>query len=135
VKDLVLTRTVCYFGRIIRRGSVFKKVSGDWYILTENDGGIVMECPAVKLHFTSVDKDYFVEMYGEEKVRQEKNNDAPITPANSSSDAIFAELEERRHAAAELAGTNSCVDDTRKALLFMKHRLAAQDLQRKYCAH
>ncbi|MCP3685364.1 MAG: hypothetical protein GY861_22160 [bacterium] len=41
-------------------------------------------------------------------------------------------LAERRFADAELAGTNSCVDDERRALLFLKHRKVASDLQRKW---
>lgn len=43
------------------------------------------------------------------------------------------ELEERRYAAAELAGTNSCVDDERLARLFLKHREIAANLQHKWC--
>ena len=43
-----------------------------------------------------------------------------------------AELIERRYADAELAGTNSCIDDYRLALLFLKHRNIAKDLQRRW---
>lgn len=45
---------------------------------------------------------------------------------------ISEELEARRYADAELAGTNSCVDDKRLAKLFLKHRMIAQELQYKY---
>lgn len=45
---------------------------------------------------------------------------------------IIQELHERRHADAELAGTNSCVDDERRALLFLKHRDLARKLQERW---
>ena len=46
--------------------------------------------------------------------------------------AIIKELEDRRNADAELAGTNSCVDNPQLATLFLKHRRVAQELQNKY---
>lgn len=51
-----------------------------------------------------------------------------------SLEAVREEIEERRNAHAELAGTNSCVDDKRLAKLFLKHREIAQDIQHKYIA-
>lgn len=45
---------------------------------------------------------------------------------------IIKELSERRFADAELAGTNSCIDDRRRALLFLKHRHVARKLQEKW---
>ncbi len=49
-QDLILLDDVWYFGRLIRRGATFKQQesSRDWYELWENDGGILMHCPAVK---------------------------------------------------------------------------------------
>lgn len=72
MKDLILLKDVNYFGRIIRRGSTFKKADADWYVLWENSGGIIMHCPAIKLHYTSVDCEYFIEQYGVDAVRQEE---------------------------------------------------------------
>jgi hypothetical protein len=61
--DLVLLQDIDYFGRKIKRGSTFKKADSDWYVLWENNDGIIMHCPAVKLHFTSVNPEYFVKQY------------------------------------------------------------------------
>lgn len=61
--DLILTKDVNFFGRTIRRGSVFKPEGADWYILWENKNGIIMHCPAIKIHFTSIRDEYFVKMY------------------------------------------------------------------------
>jgi hypothetical protein len=65
-QDLILLRNVNYFGRIIRKGSTFKKSdsSNDYYDLWENNGGILMHCPAIKIHFTSVNEKFFVKQYG-----------------------------------------------------------------------
>ncbi len=53
-----------------------------------------------------------------------------------SSDAVLAEvraiLSEYQNAAADFAGTNSCVDDNIKARLYMKYRKIFSDLQLKY---
>ena len=65
-KDLILLKDVKYFGRIIKRGSTFKRLQNDidWYVLWENDNGILMHCPAIKLHFTSsISNEYFVMQY------------------------------------------------------------------------
>ena len=64
-QDLILLKDVFYFGRWIRRGATFKQqvCSRDWYELWENDGGILMHCPAVKIHFTSVSSEFFVKQY------------------------------------------------------------------------
>jgi len=63
--DLVLIRDVDYFGRDIRRGSIFRLVSGtkDMYRLYENKDGIVMECPAIQVHFSSVRASHFQEVF------------------------------------------------------------------------
>jgi len=63
--DLVLIRDVDYFGRDIRRGSIFRLVSGtnDRYRLYENKDGVVMECPAVQVHFSSVHASHFQEVF------------------------------------------------------------------------
>ncbi len=53
-------------------------------------------------------------------------------PLSPKPQGISEELEARRYADAELAGTNSCVDDKRLAKLFLKHRMIAQELQYKY---
>jgi len=63
MQDVILLKDVNYFGRTIRRGSTFKKIDADWYVLWENRDGIVMHCPAVKLHFTSISEDCFVKQY------------------------------------------------------------------------
>jgi hypothetical protein len=47
-------------------------------------------------------------------------------------DKIMKELDERRNADAELAGTSSCHDDFVLVKLFLKHRKIAQDLQNKW---
>jgi hypothetical protein len=65
----------------------------------------------------------------------EDNRSGGERATNSSSDAIFAELKERRYADAELAGVNTCVDESRLSTLLLKHRSIAADLQRKYCTH
>lgn len=62
-KDLILLKDVNFFGRIVKRGSTFKKVDSDWYCLWENDKGILMHCPSIKIHFTSVNEEYFVKQY------------------------------------------------------------------------
>ncbi len=64
-KDYVLVKDVNYFGRVIKRGSTFKQYEGDkdWFRLFEIDNGILMECPGIKLHFTSFNNDYFVRLY------------------------------------------------------------------------
>lgn len=66
MSDLILLKTVNYFGRTIRRGSTFKREESnkDWYTLYENRDGIIMHCPTVRIHFTSVTDSYFVEQYG-----------------------------------------------------------------------
>ena len=46
--------------------------------------------------------------------------------------ALLKELDERRYAHAELAGTNTAVDNPRLVALFRKHRKIAQDLQHKW---
>lgn len=63
MQNLILLQDVDYFGRTIRRGATFKKVDSDWYVLWENNKGIVHHCPTVKLHFTSVSEGYFVKQY------------------------------------------------------------------------
>jgi len=64
-QDLILLKDVCYFGRWIRRGATFKPENGtrDWYVLWENRDGIIMHCPAVRLHYTAVTEEYFVKQY------------------------------------------------------------------------
>lgn len=49
-------------------------------------------------------------------------------------DEIQAELQERRDADAELGGTNSSIDDKRRAELFIQARHVAQQLQEKWIA-
>lgn len=63
LRDLILLKDVLYFGRILKRGSTFKQVSKDWYVLWENKDGIIMHCPAIRLHFTCISEEYFVEQY------------------------------------------------------------------------
>ena len=63
MQDLILVKDINYFGRTIKRGSTFKKDDSDWYVLWENNNGIIMHCPAIQLHFTSVNSDYFVIQY------------------------------------------------------------------------
>lgn len=64
-QDLILLKDVCYFGRWIRRGATFKPEANtrDWFVLWENRCGIIMHCPAVRLHFTAVTEEYFVKQY------------------------------------------------------------------------
>lgn len=66
-QDFVLLKEVNYFGRTIRRGTTFKlcKNTGDMYEMWENDRGILMHCPAIRLHFTILDvnEEYFVRQY------------------------------------------------------------------------
>jgi hypothetical protein len=52
--------------------------------------------------------------------------------ASKALSSLLQEVEERRHADAEFAGTNSCVDDERRALLYLKHRNIARQLQEKW---
>ena len=67
-KDLILLKDVNYFGRVIKKGSTFKKceTNNDYYYLFENKDGILMECPDIRIHFTMKNREYFIEQYGEE---------------------------------------------------------------------
>jgi len=64
-QDLILLKNVNYFGRKIQKGSTFKMDNNtkDLYTLWENNKGILMHCPAVKIHFTSINDEYFVKQY------------------------------------------------------------------------
>ena len=66
LKDLILLKDVNYFRRIIKRGSTFKRLQfddKDWYVLWENNNGILMHCQAIRLHYTSIKEDCFVTQY------------------------------------------------------------------------
>lgn len=75
-QDLILLKDVNYFGRIIRRGSTFKSVDKDWYVLYENNNGIIMHCPSIKIHFTSINSEYFVKQY--ESFNEDKDDELLI---------------------------------------------------------
>jgi len=64
--------------------------------------------------------------------KYEEGIGAPIRRLLDQNERLTAELEEYKSVVADLAGTNSCVNDGRKAKLFLKHRLSAQELQHKY---
>jgi hypothetical protein len=81
-QDLILVRDVNYFGRVIRQGSTFKKVDSDRYCLWENRGGIIMHCPTVELHFTSVNEEYFVKQYED---RSDRPADIAVAAAGEPS--------------------------------------------------
>ena len=74
MRDMILLRDVNYFGRVIRRGATFKQASTDskdWYNLYENNNGVIMHCPSVKLHFTSLTNEFFVEQYSDESPKKQ----------------------------------------------------------------
>ena len=83
-QDLILIKDVNYFGRTIKKGSTFKKLqhSEDWYVLWENNRGILMHCPAIKIHFTSITEEYFIKQW---ECAKSNNNEAPLTIDNSRS--------------------------------------------------
>lgn len=55
-----------------------------------------------------------------------------VIPYHAAVYEIMKAVREYTDAMAELAGTNSAIDDERKAALFLKHRAIAQDLQHKW---
>ena len=61
-QDLILIKDVDYFGKIIRKGSTFKQAgaSKDWFDLWYNDQGILMHCPSIRIHFTTINNDQAV---------------------------------------------------------------------------
>ena len=64
-QDYILLKDVNYFGRLIKKGSTFKetRTSNDYYELWENNKGILMHCPAVTIHFSSLNEEYFIKQY------------------------------------------------------------------------
>ena len=66
-KAYVLCQEVNYFGRVIPRGTVYEESerTKDYYIPDILDRGILMSCPALELHFTTVknNDEFFIEIY------------------------------------------------------------------------
>ncbi len=89
-QDLILLDDVWYFGRLIRRGATFKQQesSRDWYELWENDGGILMHCPAVKIHFTAITNSLFVKQYAD---APKEINEVLVTSTNTGSPKLLAD--------------------------------------------
>ena len=65
-KAYVLINNYSHFGRKIPKGTVYResKKNKDWYIPNVFELGILMTCPNIQLHFTTLHhNDLFIEIY------------------------------------------------------------------------
>jgi len=60
MEQVVLLKDVNYFGKIIRRGSFFRRIDNDWLELWDNVNGNFVRCPTIVIHIANINEDYFV---------------------------------------------------------------------------